>query len=264
MNPSLPDPADSPPRTTPKILFSSRTHSQLSQVLAELRKTTFGGESGQKAAYDPPSLPLLEEGGGGGASVDEEAKREALRRPVRALALGSRRNLCINKAVVAPSAAAASNSSSSSSSNGIDERCLDLLSTAHGCAFLPSAGSGGSGGGGGLAQTEVGRAFVDGAFAAVRDIEDLRAFGHEKGCCPYYGSRALIDHAEVGIPVSLPPLSFSRRGRPPFLLSLFRFLSLSRRTSARTAVRSLAHAVPSPPLPRLLSRRNAHKPSPAL
>lgn len=181
MNPSLPDPADTPPKTTPKILFSSRTHSQLSQVLAELRKTTFGGA---KALYSP----LHSEGVAG---EEQETK------PLRALALGSRRNLCINPAVLSPSSA---ETAGGSNTQGLDERCLDLLSTTHGCSFLPSppAGTGSGGGnGGGIANTDRGRAFVDGAFAAVRDIEDLRAFGEEKGCCPYYGSRALIDQAEV-------------------------------------------------------------------
>lgn len=197
MNPSLPDPADSPPVTTPKILFASRTHSQLSQVLAELRKTVFGGGV---AAYSPP---------GDDARVSEGMK------PVRALALGSRRNLCINPAVLSPSASSSSSGAANPNTggNGLDERCLDLLSTTHGCSFLPSpppSASSKNGPGSGLAATDRGRAFVDGAFAAVRDIEDLRAYGEEKGCCPYYGSRALIDQAEVS-PLSTPsPFSPTR------------------------------------------------------
>lgn len=168
MNPSAPDPADARPAVPTKIFFASRTHSQLSQVFAELRKTTFA------------QAPSANDTGGG-------ASAEPRQPAVRALALGSRRNLCVNPSVLA------------GGPTGLDERCLDLLSTSSGCSFLPSHAEGGM-------ETSVrGRTFGDKVLSRVRDVEDLRRLGEDEGCCSYYGSRALIDQAEVRLLPLLPP-----------------------------------------------------------
>ncbi len=81
-----------------KIFISSRTHSQLSQMVGELARPSF-----------PPVFPELEEAG------------------VRQVPLGSRKTLCINSKINKPQTPVGT----------INERCLDLQrSEAHRCAYL--------------------------------------------------------------------------------------------------------------------------------
>jgi chromosome transmission fidelity protein 1 len=92
-----------------KIIFCSRTHSQLTQFINELR------------LVEPPrSLPVH----------DSKAPREI----VKHVPLGSRKNLCINQKV-----------SSLGSAATINERCLELqkpgTAKEHKCKFLPQKGS---------------------------------------------------------------------------------------------------------------------------
>lgn len=81
--------------TSPKIIFCSRTHSQLSQVVSELKKTTFF----RGAAHADSVLTL-------------------------ATSTGPRKKLCINKSI-----------NNNSSSSTINEACKDLLGTENGCPF---------------------------------------------------------------------------------------------------------------------------------
>ncbi|KAL7410162.1 helicase C-terminal domain-containing protein [Mrakia frigida] len=145
LNPQAPP--DPPPSTLTKIYITSRTHSQLSQLLSELLKTSFASH-------------------------------------VRAVALGSRKNLCVNEEV------------RKGGETGLDERCLDLQS-AKGekrCEFLPGKEEGGMTG-------ERGRGFGERVLATVQDIEDLVVLGKEMHVCPYYGTRSVIPQAEI---VTLP------------------------------------------------------------
>lgn len=166
MNPSTPLPTAPPTQT--KIFFTSRTHSQLSQVLSELRKTSFASTT-------------------------------------RAVALGSRKTLCVNESV------------RKGGDTGLDERCLDLQSGGKGksCSFLPGREEGGMEGERGRGFTDkvlvrslfpfllmvVRNCFLIYAFiitqATVQDIEDLVVLGKESHVCPYYGTRAAIPQADV-------------------------------------------------------------------
>ncbi|PWN50221.1 DNA repair helicase [Violaceomyces palustris] len=150
---------DEDPETTPKIIYSSRTHSQLSQFVSELRKTKFG------------------------RNVAEEEEEDS----VRTIALGSRKQMCINERVQRVGA--------TRGVEAMNELCLELAkgsATASSCEFLPR-------------QDEQGRErmmeFRDRALAEVTDIEDLVGIGREMGCCPYFGSRNSVRQAEL---VTLP------------------------------------------------------------
>lgn len=74
------------PETTPKIFYVSRTHSQLSQFVAELRKTKFGKQI---------KIRQLDENG----SSVEGKQKDLDWEPVRTVSLGSRKQMCINEAV---------------------------------------------------------------------------------------------------------------------------------------------------------------------
>ena len=95
---------------SPKIIFCSRTHSQLTQFVNELRRAT-----------PPSSMP---------ANMPTAATVERIKH----VSLGSRKNLCINERV-----------SRLPSTTAINEQCLELqkpdTSTDKKCKFLPSKDS---------------------------------------------------------------------------------------------------------------------------
>jgi chromosome transmission fidelity protein 1 len=141
-----------------KIIFCSRTHSQLTQFIGELRRVK-----------PPPSMDPENE-----TADMEDDSYEA----VKHLSLGSRKNLCINPKVSRLATAAA-----------VNERCLELqkpgTSKELKCPFLPSQDRN-------LVET-----FHNNALAQIRDIEDLANLGRKVGVCPYYASRPVINQSEI-------------------------------------------------------------------
>lgn len=149
-----------------RIFYCSRTHSQLSQFASELRRVAIPSSVPKELAPD--------------LTGDEELEER-----IKHLSLGSRKNLCINPKVVALE-----------NPTAINERCLELqqpgVAAQHRCPFLPS-------------KTDEAPLlkFRDHALATVKDIEDLGNIGKTTGTCPYYASRSVINHTEVGSPYSL-------------------------------------------------------------
>jgi chromosome transmission fidelity protein 1 len=148
---------------TVKIFYCSRTHSQLSQFAGELRRVAF-----------PSSIP-------GDPDAEGKADLSKLEERIKHLSLGSRKNLCINDKVRALE-----------NSTAINERCLDLqqsgVAADKKCSYLPSK-----------EDEALVLQFRDHALATVKDIEDIGKVGKEIGICPYYSSRSVIKHSEVGI-----------------------------------------------------------------
>lgn len=148
-----------------KIFFCSRTHSQLCQFSAELRKV-----------HLPPTFDLSEEG----SAPPKDTKDEEV---VKHLSLGSRKLLCINDKVNTPSASATT----------VNERCLDLQQSGTAaekkCPFLLSKQDN--------ERQILEREFRDIALADVKDIEDLRGVGQKLKVCGYYASREAIKPTEV-------------------------------------------------------------------
>ncbi|TKY84777.1 hypothetical protein EX895_005857 [Sporisorium graminicola] len=92
------------PETLPRVIYASRTHSQLSQFVAELQKTSFG----QVDILDPEKLPI------------------------RTIGLGSRKQMCINEEV--------QRIGRNRGSEAMNERCLELMKGKKGktkCSSLP-------------------------------------------------------------------------------------------------------------------------------
>ncbi|KAJ9479653.1 ATP-dependent DNA helicase CHL1 [Pseudozyma hubeiensis] len=93
------------PETLPRIIYASRTHSQLSQFVAELKKTSYG----QADVLDATTLP------------------------VRTISLGSRKQMCINDEI--------QRIGRKKGSEAMNERCLELMKGKKGkgkCPSLPS------------------------------------------------------------------------------------------------------------------------------
>ncbi|KAJ7857745.1 helicase C-terminal domain-containing protein [Mycena leptocephala] len=157
--------------TCTKIYYASRTHSQLAQILPELRRLKL-------SPVYPPSTPCS-------SSVDISRKRAAPEEdemPVvysRTVSLGSRKQLCINDTVRAKS-------------KDLDEGCRELIGEKGDkrCQYLPPIGE----------DTRM-LDLRDQILASPKDIEDLASVGRLAHTCPYFGSRRAIPQAEL---ITLP------------------------------------------------------------
>ncbi|GBG69495.1 hypothetical protein CBR_g4188 [Chara braunii] len=144
-----------------KIFFCSRTHSQLSQFIGEIKKTTFG-DSG-----------------------------------MRIISLGSRKTLCVNDAVLKLGSAAAINerclelqksskNKKVDSSGGMRGPQKGKVKSSGSCPFLKKPSL----------QRQFAKLVED---SPPLDIEDLVRSGRRIGTCPYYGARHLLPRADLVI-----------------------------------------------------------------
>ncbi|KZV26091.1 hypothetical protein F511_06017, partial [Dorcoceras hygrometricum] len=161
-----------------KIYFCSRTHSQLSQFISELRKTKFASE-------------------------------------LKAVSLGSRKNLCINREV-----------QKLGNSTRINERCLELQKKRKdGTSKMKKLGAerrsrckNASSGCPMLRRNKIEEFKNVVLQQEPLDIEDLVRVGLNLGSCPYYGSRKVMPRADI---VVLPYQSLlSKSSRESLGLSL--------------------------------------------
>ncbi|KAI4716679.1 DNA repair helicase [Aureobasidium sp. EXF-10727] len=177
---SLSNPEDLEAEDELKIYFCSRTHSQLSQFVNELRRIDL-----------PAAIPAVQQEANKKATLSEELKH---------LSLGSRKNLCINSKV-----------SSLKSMTAVNERCLELQDAKtpkeKKCPFVPNKENEGS-----VLD------FQHHALAKIRDIEDLGSLGKKLGVCPYYATRPAVKPSEiVTLPY---PLLLQKTAREALGLSL--------------------------------------------
>ncbi|KAI0036475.1 DNA repair helicase [Vararia minispora EC-137] len=156
-----------------KVFYASRTHSQLAQVIPELKKL-------RRVKHPPegnvPTVPLSNKRTFETLS-SSESDIQGLQS--RVVTLGSRKQLCINEELKAKS-------------SDIDESCRELLQAGSGkwCPYLPKLGE----------ESRL-HDFRDQILASPKDIEDLVVAGQSAHTCPYFASRAAIPQAEL---VTLP------------------------------------------------------------
>ena len=146
-----------------KIFYCSRTHSQISQFVSDLRRVKL-----------PSSIPSSNDGTNKERSVEDETPEQ-----LKHISLASRKSLCINPKVARLG-----------STTAINERCLEIqrpqASKDCKCPFIPTK------------ETEaLVNEFRDHALAQVRDIEDLASIGKRIEICPYYASRPAVKRSEV-------------------------------------------------------------------
>ncbi|KAF9462983.1 helicase C-terminal domain-containing protein [Collybia nuda] len=161
--------------TCTKIYYASRTHSQLAQVLPELRRLKL---KLQINSHHPQNWGVAVASGKRGADGSDDDEDTPAPHS-RAVSLGSRKQLCINDELRARA-------------RDLDEGCRELLAEKRDkrCPYLPPIGE----------DTRM-LDFRDQILASPKDIEDLAAVGKMIGTCPYYGSRRAIPQAEL---VTLP------------------------------------------------------------
>lgn len=152
---------DMEPIDETKIFYCSRTHSQLTQFIHEIRKVKLRPVSWLETAVQ--------------SSTEEQNDPPV----VKHLPLASRKSLCINQKVSKLGSAAA-----------INDRCLELqqkdIPQDRKCTFLPNK-----------ENESLVHEFRDHTLAKVRDIEDLGAVGKNIGICPYYATRATVKPSEA-------------------------------------------------------------------
>ncbi|KAI0057841.1 DNA repair helicase [Artomyces pyxidatus] len=167
-----------------KIFYASRTHSQLSQVVPELKKLRRSARhisaSSQKISAASQSISPKERKKRDHIAV--EYGEEDIDRPQsRIVTLGSRKQLCLNEDLKARG-------------GDLDENCRELLQAASDkrCPYLPRMG-----------DPDDGRLhdLRDQILASPKDIEDLVSAGQLSHTCPYFASREAIAQAEL---VTLP------------------------------------------------------------
>ncbi|KAK1752849.1 ATP-dependent RNA helicase chl1 [Echria macrotheca] len=157
-----------------KVYYTSRTHSQLTQFISELRRPTF-----------PPSIP------GDLVATRKTGQERSAAETIKEVPLSSRQKLCINPSVSKLGSLAA-----------INDRCTELqqAKSEKKCPYMPNAEN--------IAKTHQ---FRDTVLATVPDIEDLYRIGNDLKVCPYYASRTAIPGAEV---ITLPyPLLLQQSAR---------------------------------------------------
>ncbi|KAJ8560064.1 hypothetical protein K7X08_004122 [Anisodus acutangulus] len=166
----------------PKIYFCSRTHSQLSQFIKELRKTKFADE-------------------------------------VNVICLGSRKNFCINQEVLKLGSSTQINERCLELQKSKKKEISKISKTKNIRACGRVGRSKTSSGCPMLRNRKRGKEFrSDVSQQGPLDIEDLVQIGHDLKTCPYYGSRSMVHTADL---VVLPYQSLlSKSSRESLGLSL--------------------------------------------
>eukprot|EP00742_Colponemidia_sp_Colp-10_P016154 GILJ01018486.1.p1 GENE.GILJ01018486.1~~GILJ01018486.1.p1 ORF type:complete len:864 (-),score=122.28 GILJ01018486.1:323-2881(-) len=157
-----------------QIIFCSRTHSQLSQFVNEVRKTVFG----QKGSIHRLPVPLP-------SPVSDENMM------TRVIAIGSRKTLCINSQVNQLGSVARINekcqdmqksrSGKSIPEDGASRRSRRKKQPTSSCPYL----------------SKETRLFQDHVSVRQYDIEELAALGRKLHLCPYYGAKEAISESEL-------------------------------------------------------------------
>lgn len=167
-----------------KMLFCTRTHSQVQQFVDELRQTRFGLSSTHSIATH--SL----------ASHRDALAASEL--PLSAVSFGSRKLMCINEDVKNLKDAAA-----------VAEACRELLSGSQTTAASESASAGtkrprpGANRGCPHKDEMKEQQLRDFALTRISDIEELARIAENFGGCPYFASRSAIASGAVDV-VAVP------------------------------------------------------------
>eukprot|EP00984_Skeletonema_dohrnii_P011933 scaffold4793_cov114-Skeletonema_dohrnii-CCMP3373.AAC.1 len=149
--------ATPPSNKAPTIIYASRTHSQLSQVVRELRNTRY--------------------------------------RPKHAI-LGSRDHMCIHPKVnpTIAKAKGSVNANDKKSSSDVNHGC-SKLNKERKCVYRNNLDDSSGKGGSGCSSSTTN--FGPGHEQPILDMEDLVSMGKQQKLCPFYHTRSFIKDAEI-------------------------------------------------------------------
>jgi chromosome transmission fidelity protein 1 len=172
-----------------RVVFATRTHSQLTQFISEIRKTNFGADT-LSAPIGNLNQSFPDTTGDGPWSMAYP--------PLSIVAFGSRNVMCINDEVRSLSSPAA-----------VADRCRDLLSanpkgkSANAPKRSRSLKAGTSGCP--YKNDDAESILRDTAIVHMHDVEELAVAGKAIGGCPYFAARAAVASGAVdviGVPYS--------------------------------------------------------------
>ena len=160
-----------------KIIYCSRTHSQLSQFMREVKRTAWGCD-------------------------------------LKAVALASRKSMCINEKVTKLKSAVRINAAcldlcKNGGKDGGTDDAAQGASDAASARKMRQAGSKKCAGGCQYRSEDACLDLRDAVLSKVQDIEDVVQLGKQTNTCPYYGSRAALQAAEL---VTIPYNSLVHKG----------------------------------------------------
>lgn len=157
-----------------RVIFATRTHTQLTQFVQELRKTCFVSDDSQSAADT--------------VSADTAIKNL----PVSVVTLGSRNVMCINDEV-----------RSLPTSVAVADRCNDLLkqkaSNIRGRSGLQTSSRREQSCGCPFKNQIVEQTMRDAMLTKLRDVEELSSLGKQLHGCPYFSMRSAVATGAVDL-----------------------------------------------------------------
>lgn len=165
-----------------RIIFATRTHSQLTQFLEELRKTRF----------NPPAV--MDNKGSVKPAFPTHGKESGLHHfelPLSVMPFGSRKQFCVNQEVRALESSAA-----------ISERCRELTEAP---AETSAAKRKRNRNRCEYKNPDTEAILRDRALVQMQSIEELGESGKKLGACPYFATRAALETGDVdviGVPYS--------------------------------------------------------------
>ncbi|KAI0703917.1 DNA repair helicase [Earliella scabrosa] len=206
--------------TCTKIYYASRTHSQLSQVLLELKKLNIALNV---AVPSTDMLPASDDPRPGGkrtaSSIDLHVDPpDGEGSGPRAVSLGSRKQLCIHERLRARA-------------GDIDEACRQMLGEKgkKRCPHLPT-----------VDEETMMLDLRDQILATPKDIEELFRAGQAADTCPYFGARRAIPQAQASQTLSITTVCVTD---PALQLVLLPYNLLLQKTAREALGIDLTHQV---------------------
>lgn len=158
------------PKQPIKVIFASRTHSQLQQFADQLKKVKL------KSSFKEDNNNI--------------SKLLSQKERIKLLPIGSKRQLCCNKDI----------NTANWSMEKINDRCQELRKDGK-CVYFKNLREPTTNIGNDNSDTKTEGFPAELVYKDILDIEDLNELGFELKKCPYYGIKTLIESAEI---VTLP------------------------------------------------------------
>ena len=192
----------------PKILFVSRTHSQISQFVREISKTIFGKDarvvvlgSRRNLCINPDVLSLSSDSRINERCLElqDQAKAQQTKKDKDNIGTVDNSTSTVNKKLHIDTSSIAPPFSSPATNSlriqYVDNRGKVIEGPIDDDSHISHSKS--SKGGCPYLDPDEQSSYSDRLLARLRDVEDAAEIGWDMGTCAYYGSRAAIKHAEI-------------------------------------------------------------------